>query len=1148
MFAHRYYPLAAIQDLLRSEQLIDTLFNFTRFHVYRQIDVVGKVTQTQGFEQTNFSLLVNFSQQLQGSGVELSMSFDPAVLERTQIERMSGYYQKALKAMVADMDAGHHEEVLLGEAETEELLVRFNGAATSYPSEQPIHCLFEEQVKRTPHALAVVHGVQSATYAQLNSKANRLARYLRDQGVGSDRLVGICLQRGVEMIVGLLGILKAGGTYVPMDPNYPAERLQYMLEDAAPQVVLTQAKLRAVLPKTQAELIDIASVTTIDGYPDTDLSTDDVGEQARKLVYVIYTSGSTGRPKGTAMAHRSMTNLIEWHRRNLPLDKEQRVLQFAALSFDVAFQETFSTLCTGGTLVMVDEEVRRDSSALVQELNQQRVARLFVPPLMLQSLAEYFKSSGVAPEGLQDVITAGEQLHITAEIANLFKHLKRCKLHNHYGPTETHVVTALTLPADSGEWPTFPSIGRPLSNTAIYVLNEQLQPVPVGVAGEIYIGGACVAQKYWGRPELTAQRFLPDPFGSAPGASLYKTGDLGRWQDDGQLEYLGRNDDQVKIRGYRVELGEIEAHLVRHDQIKEASVIAGVSAAGGKRLIAYFTCRDSTAPSSEELRAYLLGVMPEYMVPSAFVFLQSMPLTPSGKLNRRALPAPDPGAFAKQEYQAPQGEVEQTLAGIWQELLQVDRIGRQDDFFALGGHSLLVLKALFRISEAFGRELKVTDVYQSPTIRQLAVRIAGGKIADDFVDLAQEAAVDGVSVENLVAYRTPARTVLLTGATGFVGRFLLVQLLRDTEATICCLVRAQSERQAMSRLKDTMLRWDLWREEFEQRVVAIHGDLRSPRLGIDDARYEFLYRNVDSIYHCATSMNHLQTYAMAKPANVGSARELLTIATRHRKKVINYISTLGVFSPLTASDARVADETTSIDHEVHLTSNGYLASKWVGEKIFLSAQEAGVPCNIFRLGFVWADTRKGRYDELQRDYRVFKSCLMSGYGIENYGYELAPTPVDYAARAMVFLANRHSDGRGIFHISAAKQAIADVFERCNAIAGVSLELKSHYDWTREMKRLHEEGISLPVVPLIDYTFSMDEPSFREHQQAIRTASMQFDCTRTHRELVAAGIEAPLFDDNLLLRFVEDMVCRDPELGKWMRSSSKQGRTPASEAV
>ncbi|HWM71527.1 MAG TPA: amino acid adenylation domain-containing protein, partial [Steroidobacteraceae bacterium] len=482
--------------------------------------------------------------------------------------------------------------------------------------------------------------------------------------------------------------------------------------------------LRGRLPATRAKVVALdAKVKEIAGLTEENLSAIELGLSAQHLVYVIYTSGSTGRPKGTAMPHGSVGNLIEWHRKTFGDWEGRRVLQFAALSFDVAFQEIFSTLCTGGTLVLLEEWIRRDAGALMEFLSSHGIERLFIPPLMLQSLAEHARSASGVPRKLQDVIAGGEPLRITAEVVEFFKRLGGCRLHNHYGPAETHLVTALTLTGEPEHWPPLPAIGPPLANTQIYVLDGQGQPVPIGVVGEIHIGGVSVARGYLRRPALTAQRFVADPFSLDTHARLYRSGDLGRWRADGMLEFLGRNDDQLKIRGFRIELGEIEAQLLCHRQIKEAVVIAREDIPGQKYLVAYVTRRTESDPSAEELRTHLMRVLPEYMVPSAFVALDAMPLSPNGKLDRRALPEPQLAAYVSRQYEAPQGEVEEALARIWQLLLPVERVGRHDNFFELGGHSLLGMKLIAKVADALGVRLTVITMFRHPTIREMATAV-----------------------------------------------------------------------------------------------------------------------------------------------------------------------------------------------------------------------------------------------------------------------------------------------------------------------------------------------------------------------------------------------------------------------------------------
>lgn len=1075
---------------------------------------------------SKFDLLLYFEER--GDEVACRANYAVDLFDRESVER----WLECLHALLRNLLSEEHD--LVGELEIVpqaqlRALESFNATKVDSRHHGLVHQLFEEQALRLPDAIAVVHGQRSLTYAELGQRADDLARLLRKRGIGVGHLVGVCLERSPEMVLGVLGILKSGAAYLPLDPNYPPDRLQHMLEDAAPQVILTQRSLLAVLPAGSGDTILLdGNWSGLDGSGKENTRTLGATPTPDDLVYVIYTSGSTGRPKGTAMPHRSMVNLITWHH-SIGVKDGQRVLQFAALSFDVAFQEIFTTLCTGGTLELVDEWVRKDAAALTELLIERSIQRLFVPPLMLQSVAEHATTTDELPFSLSDVITAGEQLRISPEIVGLFKRLNNCRLHNHYGPTETHVVTALTLAEDPEKWPVFPSIGRPIDNTQIHILDVRRRQVPIGVKGEIFIGGAGVARGYLGQPELTAQRFLPDPFCDDSQARLYKTGDVARWHTDGTIEYLGRNDAQVKIRGYRIELGEIEAQLARHPEVKEAAVVVRQDAQGEKRLVAYLTRGDCMGANVNELRTYMKSLLPDYMVPSAFVELERLPLTPSGKLDRRMLPAPAAEAYASTRYEPPQGDIEERVANIWRELLHVERIGRQDNFFELGGHSLLAVKSMFRINKSLGSSLKVTDLYKHATVRELADRICSGVTEDRMISLGQEAVLPGNIVAAPGLLQFPAKAIMLTGGTGFVGRFLLAQLLQDTDATIYCLTRANSEQEAQSRLRSTLLRWQLSCDDYDRRVVAIPGDVRLPHLGIEDRSYRVLSEHVDSIFHCATSMNHLETYATAKVANVDATIELLRLATHIRPKLVNYISTLGVFSASKSHTGRIVNEESSIDHEAHWNSQGYVASKWVGEKIFMTAGERGIPCNIFRVGLVWPDMSRGRYDELQHDYRVFKTCLLSGFGIKNYRNETTPIPVDYAARAMVFLAGRFRSGNGVFHISSSFRRDEGVFERFNDVSGMPLQLKSYYDWICEIKRLHYAGWSLPAVPLIEFAFSLDRETFEAHQRDLQASRVHVDSTRTQKQLEAAGIATSAPDDELIKLWYEDMLARDMDV-------------------
>lgn len=1073
-----------------------------------------------------------------------AINYATALFDEWTIRSWADCFVEVLCAMLSKSDQPVGALPLMSERAVQRVVEVFNGHSRQFAQDRLIHQVFEQQVERTPDAVAAVYEDASLTYAQLNARANQLARYLRDRGVGADELVALCTDRSLELVVGLMAILKAGGAYVPLDPVQPRERLAQVLDDCKPVTLLTRVGLREHVAGLHAGTSIVLDLSAWSQSAWADASTrnlepDGSGGDCSRLAYVIYTSGSTGKPKGVMLEHRNVLHFLhglEECIHGLQPDC-RRIAWNSSFGFDMSVK-AWGQLIRGRTVYLIPEAVRLSGEGLVSFLERHAIDAIECTPSHLRVMQDAGLLRGRA-SSLRKVLLGGEA--IGPATWRTLADAENVAFFNMYGPTECSVDASCGRITGST-----PHVGRVMPNVRIYILSPRGGPVPMRAPGEIYIGGAGVARGYLNRPELTAERFVRDPFSAAPQARMYRTGDLGRWRPDGTIEYLGRNDQQVKVRGFRIELGEIEAQLTRHEGVKEAVVIAAENAPDEKRLVAYVVPADpSRAPALDELGEHLRAVLPAYMVPNAFVMMERLPLNANGKLDRRALPPPDPATYAKRRYEPPQGEVEETVARIWQELLRVPRVGRQDSFFELGGHSLLAVKTLFRLSQVLGCTLSVTDMYRNPSVRELAARITGGGSGDQFVCPPREAMLDEAVKALPAPSRVPARALLLTGGTGFVGRFLLVQLLRDTSATVHCLVRDSSRSRAASRIKERLMKWDLWRDEFEERIVAVPGDLRLARLGIDAPVYDHLCRAVDAIYHCATSMNHLETYEMARPANVDAVRELLRLATTAKPKLLNYVSTLSIFSARCAAD-RSVDEASTIDHEQHLSSSGYAASKWVGEKIVMTAGERGIPCNIFRLGLVWADAQRGRYDELQREYRIFKSCLLSGCGIADYGYAVPPIPVDHVALAVVTLAQRRSDGGGIFHLSAAAPGIDDVFGRCNQIMGTRLRLLPFYDWIREMKRLHDSGCSLPVIPLIEYAFSMDEATFYEQLHQARSARVRVDCARTSRELESAGVPARVLDDELLKVFLADMLSRNDDLHELRHGG--MNRAPSADEV
>lgn len=602
------------------------------------------------------------------------------------------------------------ENSLLSPEEKQNILFTWNQTQTNYDLSFCLHELFTAQVEKTPDANALKFADQELTYHQLNCRANQLAHYLQSLGIATEDLVGICVERSLEMVVGLLGILKAGAAYVPIDPGYPQERLAYMLEDSQVSVLLTQSHLVDNLPTRPTHTICLdTDWEKISQNSDRNLQNTTTPEN---LAYVIYTSGSTGKPKGAMNTHRGICNRLLWMQDTYQLTEQDKVLQKTPFSFDVSVWEFFWPLITGARLIIAQPGGHRDSSYLINTIIQEEITTLHFVPSMLQV---FLQAKGMENfQSLKRVMTSGEALPVSLQ-ERFFERLG-CELHNLYGPTEAAIDVTFWQCQPQSQYQTVP-IGRPIANTQIYILDQHLQPVPVDVVGELYIGGVGVARGYWRRPELTTERFVANPFATG---QMYKTGDLARYLPDGNIEYVGRIDDQVKIRGFRIELGEIESTLTQHPQISQVVVVAQTDNLNNKHLIAYIVSHQEP-PTPTELRNFLRDKLPEFMVPSAFVCLNSFPLTPSGKIDRRSLPKPDfSNLITHENFTPPRNDLERKLVQIWSEILQISEIDIRDNFFEIGGNSLLALHLTNAIEQKFGRELSLSTLLTNSSIEKLA--------------------------------------------------------------------------------------------------------------------------------------------------------------------------------------------------------------------------------------------------------------------------------------------------------------------------------------------------------------------------------------------------------------------------------------------
>jgi amino acid adenylation domain-containing protein len=715
--ANQDYPFQKLVEVLKPERDMSRPPLFQVLFIPRDAFTKERRVENLTFTRIDvesgavpYDLVLSFRET--GQGILLTWEYNRDLFENSTIERMAEHFRNILEAVLAHPEQRIAEIQVLSDFESRRILEEWNDTGNGY-SGRCVHEMFELQAGKTPDSPALEYEGETLSYETLNRRSNRLAKYLLSLGLKKEEPVGLCLERTPEMITGILGIIKAGGVCLPLDPTYPQDRLAYMLSDSGTNILLTSTKLMHLLPESGRLICMDKDSENIDSQNHENLSADISLENP---VYCIYTSGSTGMPKGALIPHMCLGNLIDWGLENRL--KGLKMLMFSPISFDVSFHEMFHTLCSGGTLLLITEELRRNPLALLDFIVENKVEKLYMPFVALQQLAEACEM-GQIPLSLKEVMTAGEQLQITADIIRLFSATGSI-LHNHYGSSECQDITTFTLSGSLEKWPLFPPIGRPLQNVRIYILDLFLNPVPVGVAGELYVGGAALALGYLNRRDLTEDKFIENPFG--PGR-LFKSGDLAKYLPDGNIECLGRADHQVKIRGFRIEPGEIEAVLNRHSSVAISAVIPVEDASKQKKLVAYLELRsgEQAEKTESELRSCLKGNLPEYMLPSAFVVLESMPLTPSGKTDRRLLPAPKSlDRERKDRVATPVSETQKLIAEVWQQILDTDQVGIHDNFFQIGGNSLLLLRVQKKLVEIFGQKLRTVTLFQYPTINMLA--------------------------------------------------------------------------------------------------------------------------------------------------------------------------------------------------------------------------------------------------------------------------------------------------------------------------------------------------------------------------------------------------------------------------------------------
>ena len=741
-YAHQDVPFERVVEELQPERSLSHTPLFQVMMVLQnaphgELALSGLTLQPLDIEHSTskFDLLLSLgekSDQLQGY-----IEYNNDLFNRATIERMLDHFKSLLESAVARPEERISELPLLTTEECHRLLFDWNNTATDFPKDVCIHKLFEQQAERSPDAMALMYEGQSLTYRQLNERANQLAHYLQSREVKPETRVGLFMERSLEMVVGMLAIIKAGGAYVPLDASWPLERVASILKDAGATILLTQRHLLTTIPAGDMTLLSLDDGwETFEQESKENPSSPVIPENA---IYVIYTSGSTGAPKGVVVEHQQMLNYVHAIRERLELPSVVNFALVSTLAADLGYTVLYPSLCTGGCLHIISAQLTADSRAFSDYFKQHSIDCLKITPSHLASLLKVVDEQIVI--SCRHLILGGETCHWTL-VETIRELMPNSQIHNHYGPTETTVGVS-TYPTQEGSKVASSTVplGKPLANEEIYILDKQLQPVPVGLAGELYIGGKGLSRGYLNRAEFTAERFIPNPHGAAQGGRLYRTGDKARYLPDGNIEFLGRFDHQVKVRGYRIELGEIEVLLAAHPDVAEAVVVARDETVGGKQLVAYVTADRGAAIDIGQLRGYLRGHLPEYMVPAAFVVIDAIPLTSNGKVDRRALPAP-PQRYetASAVYEAPRTDIEKSVVHVWQEVLQLESVGLNENFFDLGGHSLLIPQVLIKLYKATGKKASLVDLFMYPTVSSLVKRLNDGEEQDISVSEISESA------------------------------------------------------------------------------------------------------------------------------------------------------------------------------------------------------------------------------------------------------------------------------------------------------------------------------------------------------------------------------------------------------------------------
>ncbi|MEO1349847.1 MAG: amino acid adenylation domain-containing protein [Cyanobacteria bacterium J06635_15] len=1176
-YVHQNYPVDRLSPLLGLAQhqnrcsIFDVVVLLENIHAYDQVS------------HLNHDLTISFA--VTGDDISGKIDYSDALFRDGTINAIAKCYTNLVECVIEKPDIKLSDIVFLKAQDQKQLLEDFNPNHGIYSIEQTISRLFEKQVEQTPNHVAAIWKDTQVTYQALNLQANQLARRLQGLGLKAGEFVGILKDRDINFLIAILAIHKAGGAYVPIDSTYPLDRIQYMLSNSEVRFLLIDhcsleilnncaercSELRHVisldvdsdgLDKIELEQISLSFPGNFNGLSQANLS---AVTHAINPAYMLYTSGSTGLPKGAIIRHDGAVNHIYAQLEALALNEGFNFLQSAPASSDISVWQFLGPLLTGGKTVIVDPETVCNPEQLFEVIKVERLTLVELVPVVLKGLIDHVCQLSLEDRALPDLklmMVTGE--YVSVDLVNQWLGVyPKIQIANAYGPTEaaddiTQFITDKPLPTNQRTVP----IGTPLANLKLYVLDAQMQLVPIGAPGEICVSGIGVGNGYWKNEEKTHLSFVPNPFPNfQPGPPahypdlIYKTGDLGRWLPDGNLEFLGRIDHQVKIRGFRIELGEIEARLVQHPSVQEAVVVIREDNPGHQTLVAYIveslahgavaanehSQAASTRPElMPQLRHFLKEKLPEPMVPSAFVQLDKLPLAPSGKVDRRALPAPPqtrPGL--ERSYVAPTTPLETAIAEIWQQILGLDQVGIYDNFFELGGHSLLITQLFTRLQNTFDVKLALRKLFDLPTIANIAQEIqrlqqglGGDEEPVDF-NFAAEAILDPNIQPSGIPYNpdiAPA-AIFLTGATGFLGACLLYELLQQTKADIYCLVRASSIAAGQQKIQRKLASYLLWDAAFSSRVIPVIGDLSQPLLGLAQQQFQGLASQLDRIYHSGALVNSISPYSTFKAANVLGTQEVLRLACREKVKPVHFVSSTGVV-PSGQAAAGTIQEQDNLDNAA-MPGSGYARSKRVAEKLVTIARDRGLPVCIYRPGFVTGHSQTGVCNTGDMIYRMIKGCIQLE-SMPDLDISLDLNPCDYVSQAVVYLSRQTASLGQVFHlVNPQPLSMGQVCQYVNSL-GYPVALVDYGEWR---EKLVNEGNTPEnaLSPLIPIFAAPDPQSMRleaggasaektpMNPQPIRQVVQPFDIQNTLTGLANSPIACPALDDKLLGHYFTYLV-------------------------